>query len=267
VGKLPEEGDSRWARLERWAAEQLARDEQRAAEQRALVQQRAVEERLRRERWAAGQVRIDRTRGMLVSRFYGYVDRLLDRGLDTFEPVFDIPERRAVDGQEYLPSAWHVLPRALRAVGASERDVLLDFGCGKGRIVHQAARRRLGGVIGVEVSPELAELARALVAAQRDQYRCPRVEIVLCDAARFRVPDEVTIAFLADSFRGNTLDRVLGNLIKSIDRRPRKVRLIYVHPMCGDQVLATGRFRLARWQRGGLRDVRLSRAAIFESCS
>lgn len=59
---------------------------------------------------------------------------------------------------------------------------------------------------------------------------------------------------------------MLSKLIVSIDRYPRRVGLIYVNPQQGDRVLATGRFRLLKWQRGGLRDVRIDRAAIFESC-
>jgi hypothetical protein len=39
------------------------------------------------------------------------------------------------------PTPWHILPRALRKVGASDDDVFVEFGCGKGRVVHQAARR------------------------------------------------------------------------------------------------------------------------------
>ncbi len=74
------------------------------------------------------------------------------------------------------------------------------------------------------------------------------------------------LAYLFDPFRGKTLDAALGNLIESIDRRPRRVRVIFVNPTYGGQVLATGRFRLVKWQRGGLRDIRANRAAIFESC-
>jgi hypothetical protein len=121
-------------------------------------------------------------------------------------------------------------------------------------------------VIGVEISPRLADFAQTLVAAHRHEYRCQSVEIVVCDATTYQVPDDVTIAYLYDPFFGKTLDAVLRNLIDSIDSHPRRLRLIYVRPTGGAQVLATGRFRLVKWQRGGLRDYRFTRAAIFESC-
>jgi SAM-dependent methyltransferase len=194
------------------------------------------------------------------------LEQRFDRGLDTSLHKYDLPEIAAVDGVVYLPTAWHVLPRALRALRASGDDVLVDFGCGKGRIVHQAAKWPLKRVIGVEISQELAQFAERLVAAHWHEYRCHNIEIAVRDAAQFEVPDDMTLAFMFDPFRGRTMDDVLRNVIVSIDRNPRRVTLIYVNPTQGDRVLATGRFRLVRWQRGGLRDVRISRAAIFESC-
>jgi SAM-dependent methyltransferase len=192
------------------------------------------------------------------------LDWYLDRGLDTSLHEYGVPEIAAVEGVVYLPTPWHVLPRALHAIRPSRQDVLVDFGCGKGRIVHQAAKRPLRRVIGVEISPALGGFAQSLVAAHHHEYRCCDVEITIGDAAQFAVPDDVTIAFMFDPFRGRTMDAVLRSLITSVDHRPRRLSLIYVNPTEGGRVLATERFRLVRWLRGGLRDVRISRAAIFE---
>lgn len=166
------------------------------------------------------------------------------------------------------PSPWHVLPRALRKVGASDRDVFVDFGCGTGRVVHQAAKRTLRQVIGVEVIPEIADRARSLVATHQHGYRCPTVEVVTCDVMQFRVPDELTIAYLGQvqGFSAEVLAAVLRNLGESIDRHPRRVRLIYHQPRYAGGTLpatpvvrATGCFRL-------LPDSSFGATAIFESC-
>jgi SAM-dependent methyltransferase len=193
-----------------------------------------------------------------------HADRFLDRHLATRGIVTE-SEHTEPDRVAYVPSSWHVLPRALRYLRAGEQDTFIDFGCGKGRVVHQAARRPLRRVIGVEISPALSAMARATVAAGRDRHRCRDVRIVTCDATRYDIPDDLTIAYLFDPFRGAILDAVLENIVASMDRRPRTVRIIYVHPSNAGRVLATGRFRLVKEQRGGLRDRRTSRAAIFQS--
>ena len=58
-----------------------------------------------------------------------WLTRVLDRGLDTsgdaHEPEHDHPDRIS-----YVPSDWHVVPRALRYLGVSARDTFVDSGCG-----------------------------------------------------------------------------------------------------------------------------------------
>jgi SAM-dependent methyltransferase len=248
VEHIPEDPVARRQRLESWADSQ---------EQHGAPRSLSLAERLNIEIWSA--------RRRISLKGWWYADRFLDRGLGTrgiaTEPEHEVPDRVA-----YVPSSWHVLPLALRAVGANTDDAFIDFGCGKGRIVHQAAKRPFRRVIGVEISPQLGEAARAVVAAGRHKHRCKEVEIVICDATRFELPDDITIAYLFDPFRGEILNAVLQNIIASLDRRPRTLRMIYVHPVDGARVLATGRFALLKEQRGGLRDRRTGRAAIFESC-
>jgi hypothetical protein len=122
-------------------------------------------------------------------------------------------------------------------------------------------------VIGVEISPVLAEVARTNLAARRHQHRCRNVEIVVADAADYSVPDDLTIGYLFHPVANETLDAVLRNIIDSIDRRPRRVRLIYVYPLQSSRVLATGRFRLAKVQVNKLLDPSSNppRTEIFES--
>jgi SAM-dependent methyltransferase len=243
---LPKDPAARLEWLERWAAEQQRRIDQRPARRIKQAIARAPE-----------QLRHQRPVGRLANR-------VLDRGLNT-SGASDQPEHSHHDRVRYVPSAWHVLPRALYYLGVSDRDTFVDFGCGKGRVVHQAARRPFRQVIGVEISPVLAEIARAGLAARRHQHRCRNVEIVVSDVTEFRVPDDLTIGYFFDPFGIETFDAVLHGIVDSIDRYPRRVRLIYVRPTLGSRVLATGRFRLLKEQRGGLRDARIYRAAIFES--
>jgi SAM-dependent methyltransferase len=237
--------------LERWAAEQ-----QRTTLSRARLARMRMRRRLAFARAWLGQ------RAPLASA--RFLNRVLDRGLDTSGIVRE-PEHDHPDRLYYTASYWHVLPRALRYLGVSDRDTFVDFGCGKGRVVHQAAKRPFRRVIGVEISPGLAEVARTAVAARRHQHRCRNVEIVVSDVQDFRVPDDLTIGYFYHPFKGETFETVLRNIVDSIDRHPRRVRLIYVIPVNGPKVLATGRFRLVKVQHNMLLDHRALRTEIFES--
>jgi SAM-dependent methyltransferase len=239
---LPDDTATRQALLEDWAKDQ----QRRLGPGRVPLRIRLVQARI-----------------TLANRLQRSATRVLDRGLDTSVSARD-PQRDHPDRGGYAPSPWHVLPRALRYIGVSDGDVFVDFGCGKGRVVHQAARRPFRRVVGVEISPVLAEAARSGLAARRHQHRCRDVEIVVADVTAFRVPDDLTVGYFYHPFAGETFESVLRGIVESIDRNPRRVRLIYLGLSAGSRsaILAPGRFRLLKEQR----KTRLGHeVAIFES--
>ena len=197
-------------------------------------------------------------------RSHRLADRILDRGLETAgpetEPEHDHPER-----VRYVPSDWHVLPRALRYLGVSSEDIFVDFGCGKGRVLHQAAKRPFRRVIGVEISPALAAIARRALAERSSQHRCGSVEVVVSDVADYEIPEDMTIGYFYHPFTDETFDSVLRRIVDSMDRHPRRVRLIYHLPIQKAKILDTGRFRLLKEQRSRLLDIPGSQVALFES--
>lgn len=154
------------------------------------------------------------------------------------------------DRVRYVPSPWNALRRILPRREVSERDVFVDFGAGMGRMVIAAARYPFRRVVGVELSAELAEVARRNIEGRRGQFVCPDVSVVTCDATDFEVPDDVTVAYFYNPFRGRIFEAVVENLIASVDRCPRVLRIIYLDPFEEETLLATGRVRLVRSTRG-----------------
>jgi hypothetical protein len=75
----------------------------------------------------------------------------------------------------------------------------------------------------------------------------------------------MTIAYFYFPFSGETFKRVMSNVVASLDRRPRRLRLIYACPKTEDEIGATGRFRRVRVSRGGLFDFLPARVSVWES--
>ena len=175
-------------------------------------------------------------------------DLLFERGVETSrhsEEVFHYHPDRVW----YEASGWSYLPRILRQRDVGEHDVFVDFGSGKGRVLLQAARYRFGRVIGVEISEALNEVARANIASRRERLRCGAIELVTADASEYEIPDSMTVGYFYYPFVGETFRRVIDNIVASLDRNPRRVRLIYALPTMEDHILATGRFRAVRSSR------------------
>ena len=172
---------------------------------------------------------------------------------------------RVPDGVSYSPSPWWILRWLLPRTEVNSSDVFVEFGCGKGRVVLDAAKRYpFRRVEGVEISPDLSEAAGLLIDQNRHGLRCPDVRIETVDASQYEIPDDLTYAYLYNPFYGETFERVCANIISSLDRSPRRLRLIYLYPAQHDVLMASGRFRLARLVHT-TRVVPLARAAIYDA--
>ena len=181
-------------------------------------------------------------------------EALFDRryGLDTEEAM--TTEQAGVDhpdSVDYLPTGVRSLRRILppRLVGPD--DVFVDIGSGKGRVVLQAALHYpFRAVYGVELSEPLHAVAERNLAVVRPRLRCPEVHLLQGDARTADIPDTVTVAYLFNPFGGEVFAAVIARLIASVDRNPRRLRIVYGNPVEEAALLATGRVRLVRTVRG-----------------
>jgi len=128
----------------------------------------------------------------------------------------------------YAPTAYGNIMRMLRAldIRPGGREVLVDFGCGKGRVLAMAARFPFARLVGVERSAELAAVTRCNLDRARRHGTPVPVDVVTADAASYAVPDETTIVYFASPFSGHVLDAVLENVRASLAHAPRRLRII-----------------------------------------
>jgi SAM-dependent methyltransferase len=194
-----------------------------------------------------------RTRPILRQLRRRLLDRLLERSGETSDAV-SLGELGLAHDEyhDYEPSGWLSLRRALRGLEVGPSQTFLDIGCGKGRVVAQAARRPFGRVLGVELSPQLAESARSLLDRDRRRRRCGEAEIVVADVTAWNMPDDVTFAYVYNALGGAALVAMLDRIAESVDRAPRPLLLLYANPIQEAAVLEHPRFELEE-RRGSSR--------------
>jgi SAM-dependent methyltransferase len=189
----------------------------------------------------------------------GVVDRILN--VDTAASVdlarlgLDAPDR-----VNYEAGGWRDLRRVLPPSEVAPSDVFLDLGSGKGRMVLAASRYRFRRVIGVELSERLTAIARHNLAACRLRPRSGGIELVTSDVLAYQIPDDVSVVYMFNPFRGPIFAAVVAQLLASVDRRPRTIRLILRNGANHEALIRTGRFALAR-NSPGLRPSRKWREA------
>ena len=105
-------------------------------------------------------------------------------------------------------------------------EVLLDYGSGLGRLVILAAAMPFARIIGIELSPLLAERARRNVSSCERSLVCKDIEIIITDATSFDVPADVTTIYFNNPFAGTILKSVLSRIVASYKERPRALRIV-----------------------------------------
>ena len=182
---------------------------------------------------------------MLLERRYGMPRGAL-RYVDLHDLGYDAPDRV----HEHIASPWGVLARILPKREVSKEDVLIDIGCGMGPVLVEAgARYDFRRIIGIDVVPEFTKVAEETIERGREHLRCKDIDVLTGDVTEYELPDDVTVIFMADPFRGPIFDAALANILASIDRHPRVIRLIYSNPTEGGRIELSGRARLVRLGR------------------
>lgn len=133
--------------------------------------------------------------------------------------------------RQYEATDYATLFRLLGGLKWHEgRELFIDFGCGKGRVLLVAAMQPVRRVIGVEISPELSAIARRNVHRAQPRLRCRDVEVITCSADGYVIPPAPLTIFLWNPFGGDILERVLQNIRESHRERPRPIRVIAAYP-------------------------------------
>lgn len=133
------------------------------------------------------------------------------------------------DGEHhpYEPTDYCVLERLANSGLIRKKNMLIDYGSGKGRVSIFLAYQIGCRSIGVEYDERLFQ--KAMINAESRAAR-QRVSFVLGDAATYALPDEADCCFFFNPFALHTLKRVLGNIFDSLQRAPRPLRLFFYYP-------------------------------------
>jgi SAM-dependent methyltransferase len=129
-------------------------------------------------------------------------------------------DRHATAYYGVAPSVFRALMRRWqrsRPAGALEEFSFIDVGAGMGRAMLLAAELPFRQVVGVELNPTLARIARKNLAVWRASGRARAPMRLVCrDAAEFRLPEGPCLAFLFNPFGAPVMRRVLAAWTKAL---------------------------------------------------
>jgi cyclopropane fatty-acyl-phospholipid synthase-like methyltransferase len=127
----------------------------------------------------------------------------------------------------YGPTPYRTILQTLDSLRLSRSDIVVDLGCGKGRVLCCASRYDVRAVIGVEDTAELCEIAELNL--RRMRGRIAPWKIVRGKAEDYDYADG-TVFYMFHAFGPRTLGIMLDRLKTGLRSNPRSVRIVYVNP-------------------------------------
>ena len=118
-----------------------------------------------------------------------------------------------------------------------EKFTFIDLGSGKGRTLLMASEYPFRRIVGVELLPELHQIAQANLASYKSEsQKCFALEAVCGDATNFPFPAAPVVLYLFNPLPEAGLRQVLRNLERSPNTDSRTVYVVYHNPQL-DSVL------------------------------
>lgn len=128
------------------------------------------------------------------------------------------------------PSAFTA---ACMQVGLDWPDfTFVDIGCGKGRAMLLASRFPFREIVGVELSPELARIAKQNAERFEASWRCPQSVFTVLngDATATPLPHGPLLIFLYHPFAAPLMRRFLAHVRQAAAMEDRAMYLLYANP-------------------------------------
>lgn len=125
----------------------------------------------------------------------------------------------------YEPTPYSVLERLAGSGLISEADVVLDYGCGKGRVDFFLSHRTGAKTVGIEYDEHIYRMA-----LENSFSATSKAEFVLTRAEAYAVPEDVNRCYFFNPFSVEILHKVMARILESYYENPRELLLFFYYP-------------------------------------
>jgi SAM-dependent methyltransferase len=140
----------------------------------------------------------------------------------------------------YMPVPYDMLEEIFTTINISNYAHFLDIGCGKGRAMVVANHFGVKKISGIDFSKDLCEAATANFDGIKKHFPKTKIKIYHNDAFYFKIEKDVDCIFMFNPFDDIIMSGVLENIEISLQKKPRKMTIIYINPVDKELMFANG---------------------------
>ena len=127
----------------------------------------------------------------------------------------------------YEPTPYSVLERLAASELISSEDVVLDYGCGKGRVDFFLSYKTKARTIGIEYD---ARIYQDALDNQKTALSKAKTSFVLTNAESYEAPAQVNRCYFFNPFSVEILHKVMARILDSYYEEPRELFLFFYYP-------------------------------------
>lgn len=127
----------------------------------------------------------------------------------------------------YEPTPYSVLERLANSGLIGKKDVVLDYGCGKGRVDFFLSYQTRANTIGIEYDERIYDGA---ISNQKTAVSGAKTKFELTKAETYVVPQEVNRCYFFNPFSVELLRKVMARIMESYYDNPREILLFFYYP-------------------------------------
>src|SRR5690625_4191284 len=133
----------------------------------------------------------------------------------------------------YEATPYEALERLFEAYRFRKGDRVVDFGCGRGRVAFSIHHRFHVPVVGIEAHDKTYEEALA----NKDSYRFKAEPISAPIKFKYGLAEHYEVQptdnrfFFFNPFSHRVFQKVMGNIMKSVEKSPRPIDIILYYPL------------------------------------
>ena len=127
----------------------------------------------------------------------------------------------------YEPTDYSVLERLANTGIISKKNVLLDYGTGKGRVCFYLSYQTRCQSIGIEYDERIY---KGVIQNQEKAISGRRTTFEMANAENYQVPENIDRCYFFNPFSVELLQKVLARIYDSYYENPREILLFFYYP-------------------------------------
>ncbi|MDE3184017.1 MAG: class I SAM-dependent methyltransferase [Bacteroidota bacterium] len=141
----------------------------------------------------------------------------------------------------YQASSYYLVEKAYKYLEDEKVNYgLVDFGCGKGRVLILAAYYGFKKITGIDFSRNLVLEAEANIEKVSQFFPNTVFNVICDDAVNYKIEKDKNCFFFFNPFDEVIMLKVIKNILSSLKEDPRKIYVVYINPLDKEIFLSAG---------------------------